>query len=172
MNKVRFVFYVSFFLMVTSFSIIYAQFPCTFTNIAHINDGGLARDVAVGADGTIFLANHDAGLRAYNYDGSSFVRIAHMNNGGYAKDVKVGADGTVFLACDNDGLRAYFYSGYVEIKKVKPILPDVHYLKQNHPNPFNGNTRIQYGLPEQSDVKLNIFDTTGRKIKQWNISNQ
>ncbi len=45
-------------------------------------------------------------------------------------------------------------------------------LSQNYPNPFNPTTTLQYGLPEQSDIKLNIFDITGRRIKQWNISNQ
>ena len=45
-------------------------------------------------------------------------------------------------------------------------------LDQNYPNPFNPTTTLQYGLPEQSDAQLNIYDINGRKIKQWNISNQ
>ncbi len=57
----------------------------------------------------------------------------------------------------------------VQIKN--PVIQDFC-LKQNYPNPFNPSTTLQYGLPETSDAQLNIFDITGRKIKQWNISNQ
>ena len=37
-------------------------------------------------------------------------------------------------------------------------------LYQNHPNPFNPSTRIEYYLPENSHVKLEIYDASGRKI--------
>jgi hypothetical protein len=83
----------------------------SFTNVAHINDGGSARGVAVASDGTVFLANDSDGLRAYNYDGSSFTNIAHINDGGDARSVAVAPDGTVFLSSRDDGLRAYSFDG-------------------------------------------------------------
>ncbi|MCK4529648.1 MAG: T9SS type A sorting domain-containing protein [Candidatus Marinimicrobia bacterium] len=55
---------------------------------------------------------------------------------------------------------------------ISDMIPDEYFLSQNWPNPFNPSTTLQYGLPEVSDIKLNIFDITGRKIKQWSISNQ
>ena len=58
----------------------------------------------------------------------------------------------------------------VGIKDI--ILPQICILEQNHPNPFNPTTTLQYGLPEVTDVNLMIFDITGRKIKEWSISNQ
>jgi hypothetical protein len=58
----------------------------------------------------------------------------------------------------------------VGIKEI--IIPQTSSLGQNYPNPFNPTTTLQYGLPEQSDITLNIFDISGRKIKQWNISSQ
>jgi outer membrane protein assembly factor BamB len=51
-------------------------------------------------------------------------------------------------------------------------IPDKYTLNNNYPNPFNPQTCIQYGLPELSDVKLIIYDVMGRKIKEWNITNQ
>jgi predicted outer membrane repeat protein len=38
-------------------------------------------------------------------------------------------------------------------------------LSQNHPNPFNPSTIIQYDLPRAADVRLEIFDILGRRIE-------
>ncbi|RPI18344.1 MAG: T9SS C-terminal target domain-containing protein [Ignavibacteriae bacterium] len=42
--------------------------------------------------------------------------------------------------------------------------PAVFSLSQNYPNPFNPKTNINYQLPVNSNVKLSIFDITGREI--------
>jgi len=44
-------------------------------------------------------------------------------------------------------------------------LPSSIVLWQNYPNPFNAQTTIQYSLPEQSKVSIDIFDILGRKIE-------
>ncbi|MFC2085435.1 T9SS type A sorting domain-containing protein [Bacteroidota bacterium] len=49
---------------------------------------------------------------------------------------------------------------------------DVFKVFQNYPNPFNPVTHIQYSLSEHADVRLIIYDITGRKIKYWNIQSQ
>ncbi len=65
-------------------------------------------------------------------------------------------------------------------------LPNSFELKQNFPNPFNPTTSIQFSLPLQSQVTLEIYDILGRKIQtlvsenleagghtyQWEASNQ
>ena len=43
-------------------------------------------------------------------------------------------------------------------------LPQAIALYQNYPNPFNPNTRISFELPQQSDVRLEVFDMAGRRV--------
>ena len=38
-------------------------------------------------------------------------------------------------------------------------------LHQNYPNPFNPTTNISYTLPREMDVRLVVYDATGREIK-------
>jgi len=45
-------------------------------------------------------------------------------------------------------------------------IPDKFVLAQNYPNPFNPNTNIDFSLSEESDVKLSIYDLSGKLIKE------
>ena len=58
----------------------------------------------------------------------------------------------------------------LEIKLDKIENPDKFKLHQNYPNPFNPITTISFDLPEENNVKLNIYDISGRKIST--LSNQ
>ncbi len=65
-------------------------------------------------------------------------------------------------------------------------LPDEFELKQNYPNPFNPSTKIQFTLPLESEVSVEIFNVIGQKITtlvsgrlnsgthvyEWNASGQ
>ncbi|MAL16844.1 MAG: hypothetical protein CL667_03950 [Balneola sp.] len=43
-------------------------------------------------------------------------------------------------------------------------LPQQAELQQNYPNPFNPTTVIRYGVPQSSEVRLEVFDMLGRKV--------
>jgi hypothetical protein len=47
-----------------------------------------------------------------------------------------------------------------------PAMPRSFALHQNVPNPFNPTTRIRFDLPEAADVRLVIYDVSGRKIRE------
>ena len=44
-------------------------------------------------------------------------------------------------------------------------IPAVFSCAQNSPNPFALSTAIKYGLPEAADVKLEIYNLTGQKVR-------
>jgi glucose/arabinose dehydrogenase len=43
-------------------------------------------------------------------------------------------------------------------------VPTQFTLTQNYPNPFNPETTIRFGLPKTADVRLSVFDLSGRTI--------
>ncbi|MBT6933729.1 MAG: hypothetical protein HN983_01760, partial [Euryarchaeota archaeon] len=64
-------------------------------------------------------------------------------------------------------------------------IPDVFALHNNHPNPFNPVTNITYDIPEVAEVRLDIYNVAGQKVRtltqghhepgryriQWNATN-
>jgi len=60
---------------------------------------------------------------------------------------------------DNDG--TFSFSEEIE---VEVAIPTEFKLEQNYPNPFNPTTRIEYQLPVNSLVKLELYSITGEKV--------
>ena len=55
---------------------------------------------------------------------------------------------------------------FFELSEAVTIgVPDKFFLEQNYPNPFNPVTTIAYGIPQAGNVKLKVFDMSGREIK-------
>ncbi len=44
------------------------------------------------------------------------------------------------------------------------VAPQALALQSPYPNPFNGTTSLRVGLPEQSDLRVDVFDVAGRKV--------
>jgi 1,4-alpha-glucan branching enzyme len=54
----------------------------------------------------------------------------------------------------------------VKESRIKNTLPAVYALYQNYPNPFNPSTIIQFDLPKQGQVKIQIFNVLGKIVAE------
>lgn len=43
--------------------------------------------------------------------------------------------------------------------------PEMYRLAQNYPNPFNPQTRIDFDIPEEGNVRIVLFDLLGRELR-------
>jgi hypothetical protein len=59
-----------------------------------------------------------------------------------------------------------YFDGETVVTDVTPenSTPESYSLQQNYPNPFNPNTKINFSIPEQTIVKLKIFNAIGQEI--------
>jgi photosystem II stability/assembly factor-like uncharacterized protein len=69
---------------------------------------------------------------------------------------------SVAYAC---GTRIWKYSTYpLDVPQYVDSLPGLS-LSQNYPNPFCEKTSIQYTIPSNGKVQLNVYDKAGRLVK-------
>lgn len=45
-------------------------------------------------------------------------------------------------------------------------IPDKFSLSQNYPNPFNPTTKIDFALPKDANVKITVFDNSGKLVSE------
>ena len=74
----------------------------------------------------------------------------NLNSGKYIYRLKM---------VDNDG--SYEYSPEVE---SEIDAPKDYLLSQNYPNPFNPSTKIDYQLPFESNVMIELYNITGERV--------
>ena len=62
--------------------------------------------------------------------------------------------------------QGYYYLGSPKVSiEDEPLLPVAFDLRQNYPNPFNAETKVEFTLNKNSDVKLYLYDMIGRPVR-------
>lgn len=70
-------------------------------------------------------------------------------------------DNFSLIAANIDGIE---YGDFVGVDDG-PYLPHQIFLHQNHPNPFNPTTSIEFSIPEAGLVTLTVYDLMGREAE-------
>ncbi|MBL1213102.1 MAG: PKD domain-containing protein [Ignavibacteriae bacterium] len=101
-----------------------------------------------------------------NFNSISFVdgngTTAKTSNYSYV-DTKVNSSNAYYRLKQIDFDGSYSYSNVVE---VDLNIPADFSISQNYPNPFNPSTTIKFGLPVESKVTINLFNTLGERVAQ------
>jgi len=90
----------------------------------------------------------------------------------WAKPVGITSDslGNLYVTSDwinNLVLKVEYLGGQTGVRQEESaLLPLSVTLEQNYPNPFNPETHISYSLSKSAQVKLEIFNQIGERIKQ------
>lgn len=66
------------------------------------------------------------------------------------------------LSRDYSGLIHTYGTGLVEI--TVEMIPSGFVLSQNYPNPFNPSTTINFSLSEPAQVRLSVYDISGKEV--------
>ncbi len=56
-------------------------------------------------------------------------------------------------------------SPVIGIQNISGEVPEKFSLGQNYPNPFNPKTNVRIQMPKSGNVKLTVFDITGKEVK-------
>ena len=65
-----------------------------------------------------------------------------------------------------------FTTIFLESDKEKSFLPKKFSLHQNYPNPFNPVTKLRYDLPQDSYVRVTVYDMLGNVVNNLVNANQ
>lgn len=52
-----------------------------------------------------------------------------------------------------------------DISQLYEGIPKIFFLRQNYPNPFNPTTKVIYGLPKSSYIRIDLFNSIGEIVE-------
>ncbi len=125
------------------------------------NEAGLARLNPDGSPDTSFAPGGKLSMNLNNNLGTHYLtNCLPMQNG----DILAG--GYDFASNAGNFILTKLTMGTTGIELKSSIQPANFELLQNYPNPFNPSTKIDFNLPSESYVKINVYNLLGEKVKE------
>lgn len=158
--------------------------------VKRYNGGGMpgnqndeAYSMAIDSSSNIYVTGRSIGNNTswdfvtikYSLSGSIIWITRYNDSSANANDIpskiKLDIANNVFVCGSSDagGIQYDFltikYNQPIGITSYNNELPTEFYLSPNYPNPFNPVTKIDFGLPVKSAVKLSVYDILGRELE-------
>ncbi|MCU7490651.1 MAG: T9SS type A sorting domain-containing protein [Ignavibacteria bacterium] len=125
---------------------------CILVNPANSNS------LAVGTDLGIFTSADQGISWVQNNEGLANVSVSDL-------DYRA-SDNRIFAATHGRGMFSAPWTTTTDIADEGAKSPVSFNLMQNYPNPFNPSTTIKYQIPEAANVKVTVYDLTGKQVAE------
>jgi len=143
-----------------------AVFDGTNWTVYNTSNSGLPSDwilaIAIDDMGNKWIGTIGGGLA--EFDGTNWTVYNTSNSGlpdNYVDAIAIDASGNKWIGTESDGLAVY--SGGTGIEEEDDEKVEIGTMKV-YPNPFTGITRIRYGVPDDVDVNISIYNLLGQKV--------
>jgi hypothetical protein len=128
------------------------------------------RDVTLSWSTTFELNNKGFDIERKKESGGEWAKIGFIPGHGTTNDPQeyVFKDSKLVTGKYNYRLKQIDYDGTYERYNLNEVvsigIPSSVDVSQNYPNPFNPLTKIDYNIPYDGIVKIQIFDITGKEV--------
>ena len=117
----------------------------------------------INSENEIYAATNNNGVYISTNNGDTWNQLNTGLTTNKTYSLAVNSNGYLFAGTYGNGVFRSINSTITNSVENYPK-PSSYSLSQNYPNPFNPNTKIQYSVPQSSQVVIKVFDILGNEI--------
>ena len=102
---------------------------------------------------------------ASSFDPNQPLNLTWRNSNDPPLYTKISAFVGIFIQEITTSATHFIDTNSVSISQISSFIPTEYKIYQNYPNPFNPSTKIKFDVPKLSDVKLTVYDISGKEME-------